>query len=303
MIEEKSPQVLSSFVLKIIGFLLMTVDHTAMFLMARANNTGDAKLFQIAYVLRCIGRIAMPIFMFLTAEGVRHSRNPWKYFFRLFAMHFAISLFLTIYLYALPNPAFQPTDIEGTAFADLSLLALTLVLLRQKKVGIKLLALLPLALAGAAYGAQIAEHQGMIVYWFPSFLRPSYSLIGLLIGIGFYFATPLTDLIAKQYIKGLGIPLEGYQETRHYRRMNNIVSMSLFFLVVVVFWGISYIGYNYDWRPLDNYNMPVQSYCLLAMLPLFFYSGKRGYDSRAFRYISYFYYPVHMAILFLIFSL
>ena len=303
MNQERSPQVLSSFVLKILGFALMTLDHVGLFLLNRASFNGDANLFQAAYVMRCIGRIAMPLFVFFVAEGVRRSHKPWGYFFRLFAMHAAISLGLTIYFAVSPNPAFTGNDIDGNAFADLSLLALTLILFRQKG-GLKALSALPIAFAVLTYVVQLIEKSNAIsILWLPAYLRPSYSLFGLLLGIGFYFATPLTDLLAKAFIKDSGIPLEAYKETSGYRRMVNLMSISFLFFVLVVFWGVSYIGYYYDNRPYDNYNMAVQSYCLLAAIPLFFYSGKRGYDSKAFRYVSYFYYPVHLAILFLIFSL
>ena len=302
MPEQKTPQILSGFVLKIIGLLFMTLDHVGLFLMNRYFGVNDG-LYQMAYVFRCAGRIAMPIFALFVAEGARHSKHPWKYLLRLFGMYAGISIALTIFCYAIPNNSHYASEIGGNAFADLTLLAVTLLLFRLKGPR-KLLVLLPIAFAGFVYGVQLYEYSHQItILWFPRYLRPDYSLMGLLIGIGFYFAYPITDALSKGYLQNMGMSLDVYRESKGYRKMVNLVGCSIFFAVVVIFWGISYIGYTYDFRPYDNYLMQMQTYCLLAILPLYFYSGARGLDSKAIRIATYLYYPLHIAILFLIFSL
>ncbi|MBR1847421.1 MAG: hypothetical protein IJ787_06880 [Bacilli bacterium] len=302
MPEQKTPQILSGFVLKVIGLAVMLLDHLGLFLMNKYFGVNEG-LYQMAYVFRCIGRIAMPLFALFTAEAVRYSKKPWSYLLRLFLMYAGISIALVIFIYAIPGNQGLAKDIGGNAFADLSLLALALILFRFPGAK-KLLALLPLAFAGFVYGIQIYEYANAVtILWFPRFLRPDYSLLGLLIGIGFYFVYPLTDLFSKAYIQNMGISLEAYRETKSYRKMANIVGASLFFAVVAIFWGISYIGYNYDFRPYDNYLMQLQSYCLLAIPLIYLYSGARGYDSKPFRIFTYLFYPMHIAILFFIFSL
>ena len=49
--------------------------------------------------------------------------------------------------------------------------------------------------------------------------------------------------------------------------------------------------------------MSFETYSLLAIPLLYLYNGKRGYDSKAFRWITYLYFPVHLVVLFLIFAL
>lgn len=67
--------VLSGSSLKIIAFISMIVDHCAYYLME--ENT-------ILYeTMRCIGRIAFPVFAFLVVEGFRHTRNRMSYFLHL----------------------------------------------------------------------------------------------------------------------------------------------------------------------------------------------------------------------------
>lgn len=48
------------------------------------------------------------------------------------------------------------------------------------------------------------------------------------------------------------------------------------------------------------YNL-IQSYCLLALVPILCYNGKRGYSSKFVQYGFYAFYPVHLLLLYLIF--
>ncbi|MBR2843557.1 MAG: hypothetical protein IKF06_09840, partial [Lachnospiraceae bacterium] len=43
-------------------------------------------LFPNIVILRCIGRLALPIFAFMVAEGVLHTRSRVKYFLRIFIL-------------------------------------------------------------------------------------------------------------------------------------------------------------------------------------------------------------------------
>ncbi|MGI6793772.1 TraX family protein [Bacteroides sp. KG68] len=63
---------LSGSALKVIAILSMVIDHCACFLMNEST---------MAYeVMRCVGRIAFPVFAFLIAEGFAHTRNRNRYF-------------------------------------------------------------------------------------------------------------------------------------------------------------------------------------------------------------------------------
>lgn len=68
---------LSGSTLKVIAILSMLVDHCAYFLMDGNTLTYEA--------MRCVGRIAFPVFAFLIAEGFTHTRNRKKYFGQLLA--------------------------------------------------------------------------------------------------------------------------------------------------------------------------------------------------------------------------
>lgn len=60
--------------LKILAMIAMTCDHVSV------------QLFPQVWWLRLIGRLAMPVYAYMIAEGCRHTRDRKKYFLRLFGM-------------------------------------------------------------------------------------------------------------------------------------------------------------------------------------------------------------------------
>ncbi len=60
--------------LKIIACVSMLVDHMGVI------------LFPSQIIFRCIGRLALPIFAFFIAEGVKHTSNKLKYLLRVFIL-------------------------------------------------------------------------------------------------------------------------------------------------------------------------------------------------------------------------
>ena len=59
--------------LKILACVTMLLDHIgAVFMPTMAT-------YSLYYALRIIGRLAFPIYCFLLAEGVAHTKNPVKY--------------------------------------------------------------------------------------------------------------------------------------------------------------------------------------------------------------------------------
>lgn len=72
--------------LKTIACLTMLLDHIGAVLvvqMIRGMEIYTAELYWAYYILRCIGRMAFPIFCFQLVEGAFHTRDPKKYALRL----------------------------------------------------------------------------------------------------------------------------------------------------------------------------------------------------------------------------
>lgn len=65
----------SGSALKVIAMISMVIDHIALYLMEHGTVLYET--------MRCIGRIAFPVFAFLIAEGFIHTRSRYRYFFTL----------------------------------------------------------------------------------------------------------------------------------------------------------------------------------------------------------------------------
>ena len=66
---------LSGSALKVIAMIFMVIDHVALYLMEHGTVLYET--------MRCIGRIAFPVFAFLIAEGFIRTRSRYRYFFTL----------------------------------------------------------------------------------------------------------------------------------------------------------------------------------------------------------------------------
>lgn len=73
-------KILPQEALKLIACVTMLLDHTGAVIVPYLPVPYMETLY---YVFRAIGRIAFPIYAFLLAEGMRHTRNPKKYILRL----------------------------------------------------------------------------------------------------------------------------------------------------------------------------------------------------------------------------
>lgn len=68
------PMILTGNMLKILAAIFMTIDHIGVL------------LFPQTAILRILGRLALPIFAFMIAEGCKYTRNKKKYFATVFAL-------------------------------------------------------------------------------------------------------------------------------------------------------------------------------------------------------------------------
>lgn len=291
-------QILDEFWLKVLGLLLMTADHVGLFMMESGAFPEGTGGYWLAFVLRCFGRLAFPLFAFMLAEGLHKTHDRENYLLRLALMWMLILLAQTaIYL------IFQK-DTGPDAFTDLLLLGLFIYLLEHPKRCLQPLALLPLAYIILSYAADVSETyaaaNGLTSVWtasFPLFLRSAYSLYGFLIFLGFYYAYPLADRLLAM-ASSSGADMGEYKKEKPYRGLVNAISLAALIIPNLVFWAIHYFD-----PAIDPYSMGVQSYAILAGVLLMLYNGKRGYDAKWFRYFEYAYYPAHIVLLALAFGI
>src|SRR5574344_2480149 len=183
-------QHLSGFWLKLIAIITMTIDHIGLFLVAYG---GENQAMQtVGIIFRCIGRLSLPLFVFLVIEGIYHTRNKWKYILRLSIMLVTI-LVIDIVLYYNVS-----SDITDNPFIDLVIIALFFALLREKDWKTRWLAILPLFYVILCTSVQIYEvANSATIYWLPDYLRMDYSIFAFLLALGFYFAVPLAKRMPK----------------------------------------------------------------------------------------------------------
>ena len=67
---------LSGSALKVIAMVSMTIDHIAYYILDQQLEMGDSWLYE---TMRCIGRLAFPIFAFLIIEGYHHIQHIGRY--------------------------------------------------------------------------------------------------------------------------------------------------------------------------------------------------------------------------------
>lgn len=82
---ERSLSILSGSSLKLMAILSMAIDHTAAFVLRYDNAVFEPLMtlghrpVTLYFLLRCMGRIAFPVFAFLIVEGFIHTRDRKKY--------------------------------------------------------------------------------------------------------------------------------------------------------------------------------------------------------------------------------
>ena len=248
-------------------------------------------------VLRHFGRLAFPLFCFMIAEGVLHTKSFKKYALRLGIMASAISLACII------DEAFHISGgmlrQEGNIFVDLLLGALAVYCLKQDRWYFKIIALVPLGLSITSFTATSLESCRCYgdVLWYTFFLRGQYDWLGVLLIIGFYVAHYLKDAFIKVHSNTTGIALENYKDSNLERLALNIFSVMILVMVCILFYIVGELmGPKYvSW--INN----LQLFAMFSGVFILLYNGKRGYNKKWFQYGSYLYYPVHLIVIYAIF--
>lgn len=220
---------------------------------------------------RCIGRISFPIFAFLIVNGYRHTHNPKKYLLRLAA--FALISEIPYNLIArgeVFNSGVQ--NVFFTLFLGLCCIVL-IDWLKDKHL---LLCALPL-----------------IMCCYAAFkLKCDYDFIGVLTICAFYFFGK-KDAKNRILLVVAMLLLAGFDAIGFYAG-RLIYDLSGFDLRSVVYF-----------RPFISQSPNfIQILRVFALLPIFLYSGEKGWQPKskwgkiAFQYGFYLFYPAHLLALY-----
>lgn len=282
---------LSSFVIKIIAIVSMTIDHLGVVIKNFYPHLGD-----FVTACRYIGRLALPLFCFMILEGMLHTKNAKKYILRLGIMTAVISIVLCVAQFV-KSLGMESLALEGNIFMDLLLGAVMIYFLNQKdNKWLKFLALIPVVisiLSFVAKGIETSSYYTIEAMWYPRFLRLQYDWLSVFMILGFYGASFMADTYFEYQSQYSGLELNQVKGTAMYRLSVNIISCA-----VVITLNIIYYLFKYFAPQIVFWSPNIQIAGMAGGLPLVFYNGKRGYNAKWFQYGSYLYYPLHILLLY-----
>jgi hypothetical protein len=272
--------------LKWLAIITMTIDHFGVIVLLPYTNNATV---DVAYVIaRLIGRIAFPLFAFMIAEGMMWTRSPIKYWSRLTFM----TILIALAMWALK--LFNINALAGNIFIDLSMAALAMLFLREKKWWKKIFALIPILYV--IYASLTPNY--------PNFIRPDYGIYGLIMMLMF-FAILITKKSPNNWFNGL-LKLFGKNDSlQPPMNVYQVVSISL--LILHILWYIIYlVGSNVSAisSPVVTYLgqfIGGQSYAILAAFFIHRYDGSKGQAPAWFKTFTYLYYPLHFVVLYAVY--
>ncbi|MBR5930769.1 MAG: hypothetical protein IKZ95_01950 [Lachnospiraceae bacterium] len=214
-------------------------------------------LFPDMLFLRYIGRLALPIFAFMVAEGVLHTRSKGKYFLRVFILAVICQVAYTAFdLICGTFTGIYLNTLFTLSFGILICYAWLSAVKDRKKVWQLILAVL-LIVAVYVFCSLPVKEDGLYTTYAIKFcgfpIAYDYDFMGAML--------PLTAMIIirkpwRFVIFGVGLVL---------------LSLSML------------------------QTLPYQWFCLLALIPLWFYNGERGRWN--LKYLFYIFYPLHLVVL------
>lgn len=257
---------LTSFGLKMIAILTMLCDHVA----AVFSSDMPSALY---IAMRCIGRMAFPIFCFLLAEGFYYTKSRSRYALRLF-----LFCLLSEPCYDL---AFHQTwryqesqNVFWTLFLGFLMMAL-LETIRRRRNADNLL----FRVAKGILMAAVVCAAGYAAFW----MKTDYSYKGILMIAVFYF------LRKHRAAAVVGMSLVNLLA---FQRLANLLALlktqsTLTGLLASLKANIRGVQFSFM----------IQDAGVVAAVPILFYNGQKG---RSMKWFFYLFYPVHLLILYFI---
>ena len=236
----------------------MTVDHIGQYICYSININP----------LRIIGRIAAPLFLYVTINSISHTRNKLKYALRLYIAHILICL-MTLLLTTIGKNQFgnyNQFSILST-FVYVVILVCIIEKIRESHNNILFLLAVAIVVIPTAILFLFSRFEILCRIFLPSILAVPYSPLFILMGICWYF----TKNKAKQ-------------------------GFILILFSCLSLAGGQLMGRLNAWVFMDFFKNT--QFCMVLFLPfIFLYNGKKG---KPMKYFFYVYYPIHIYILMLI---
>lgn len=257
---------ITSSTLHIIAMALMFCDHLCMTLLGNQM------------WLHYVGRIAYPIFAFMLAEGFRHTSNFKKYLLRMFI--FAVISEIPFDLMTGGTWLFlTQQNVMFTFIISLLLMKLIEVTKNIKKPAAKYIVFAITAIVSLAVGFIIGNIT--MVDYFGG---------GIVMAVCFY-------LFQDDRILSFEVNYKKDWQRILVTWVNRIAQA----------WFIWQISNEMIGGLCENitifgktYEVVVESFSIIAIIPIWLYNGEKGIRSKAFRYTCYSFYAVHILVLVLL---
>lgn len=254
--------------LKIIALVLMFIDHTGEFIPG------------MPIFLRWLGRLSAPIFIYCMVWGFHFTHDRKKYLVRMYLFSLIMGLTDTFLNLAVKDSYHYCTN---NIFTTLLLICIFIGLWdRQKKhpssrLIFKFLLFQALTLALTFIFNKIfvnSEFINLFIALFPNVLTCEGGIVVFILGVGLYYNKESKRETALFYLIFCAIYLAVSIYANTPAAASNVYPMAEYLF-----------NYNYQWM-------------MVAALPFFLmYNGQKG---RSMKYLFYVFYPVHIAVLFLI---
>lgn len=287
-------KVLNSNALKLIACFSMVFDHIgkAIYLFFPNDTT-----YYVNFAFSIIGRLALPIFIFLIIEGFTHTKNIKNYFFRLGIMAIIVGIFEIIFA---SIPSLSLTDFiyqAGNIFIDLILVLLALYLFNNKDLKIKVLSILPIIyfIIAILFQNDTIYIRNDIGKAFLSAILPQYALVSPIIIVLYILIKLIYDFVIHQKYD------EKVLKTIDIDAFNRDVRINSYIIAIGILSLLMYLlTYFVADQAILNTDCVVNTYFLISIIFIYFYNGKLGKTNIYIKSAYYLFYPVHLGIIFLI---
>ena len=265
----------TSYSLKVLALLLMTLDHIYYYL--------GSGILPIPHIFTLLGRISAPLFLFAMAEGFSHTHDRMAYLKRLYLASVLMSVGNDLVNSFLPHPngAMVINGMFATLFiVGLYIWAIELLLGNIKKKNWK-----NIGIALAMLLIPIGSGIGVTLYIGNT---ASVSPIGRIVFQALYTLVPSPIFVeGSVYWVFLG--------TGFYFLRNKKIGLSVCYVLMSGFFFFTAAGEGMTYENLFILN---DQWVMVLSLPfILLYSGQRG---KKMKYFFYMYYPLHVYVLVLL---
>ena len=256
--------------LKTIAIIAMVIDHIGFYFSTLLPNS-------VYTIFRGIGRIAMPIFVYLLVQGFFHTKDFKKYIYRIGGLAFVTQLLLTILMfvnikcvpdYIAAKQAYTTGNILFTFVISLGIMKILHedVLVRKwdynKNISLKIITVITIIIIS-------------------SLLPIDYNMEVPCLSIFLYYIERFKIQLYLEKVKGTNNIKNMFLNTTSESKL-----MTVYVLLILLAFVILIIYFGTQWQ------------VLFAIIPIALYNGERGRTN--LKYLYYIFFPLHESLLYLL---